>query len=1379
MIAGLSQLGTATATFQKFDFSSLGLLGNGSASQGVYSKLAASIQGLTDKQLALVVSSNGVSAAQAKQILMTSGLAAEEADAKLVKIGLMAAESSRNAVTIQSALATAGLSGAQLEEASTALIAANAEGTLTMVKADAILTTAGLSGATKEAAIANMGFATSATTTKTAVTGLGLSLKSAGASFVKFLKSPIGLLSIAAAAIGGVVAITNALTTTSEEAMESFEKANSALTDNTNGITSLNSELATNKTRIEELSSLEMPTLADEIELTALREKNTLLAAQLVSLEAVKKNLEDVTNLAGLKAYEALNNTGFGNAYGVSGKKMSKWEQWFGISGEIDGAEALKVALQEYKATEAEMATIDDHKSRRYLKLQKDLVDYGTTISTVSQSYGAVLQTFEKGTPAYEEASSALAHVSFEMGDAAQKASTFQNIISDYSSSNEELVALAQSGEVTAEKFKELQGGGLGKFLFELGFTAQQAADYLNTLGSEAGSAAPPVDDLTASTEALKTSLTKLSDVQGVMESIKQEMEDFGAIGMDNINKLLKDFPELTDVVANYLAGVSSANDVYSALQNVYNSDLQASKAAIVEKLKDNVEFYKSLGKTYTTYTDDMGVNQKIDLGNSKTLAQAKLTVETALLNELSFAWSKYYDATSQTYTAYYTSLLNSVSSSYRGDNPALNQALEEAFAVQSALKGASEAYKNLANSADFNNISDSFTDASDKNKTDKWKEAFEREKAALDHQLAMSLISETQYTNILEQKYKKYFSNKKKYLDEYNQYEEEVYKRRISENIADFDKQKKALDHQKTTGAVSEKKYTDTLEALYKKYFSNKKLYLEQYTQYEEEVYSSRQSILESDKEKIEAIFDATKDMIKQEWEDSKSILESQKESLDDSVSAQVDALEEVRDREKEALSERKEAYDDAMDAQIDAVEKARDAQIDALNDRKDAMEDAIDDEIEALEKSRDADKEALEAKKDNLADYVDARKKALQEMRDQDTYNDELSDKQKSVSDIQFQLNSMAGDTSDAAIRRRMELQDELNKAQKEVSTYVADHDYDAQIAALDAAQKLEDESIDSQVKALEKKIDNQIAAFEASKELQTKQLEAQIDAVNSQMDAQIEGLKLAKDAQDKAMEAQERAIDAKIDGQIKALENMQKVEDAKIDAQIKVIDDKLENEGLIVNEAYTRMNGMNKKLYADLIEWNNKYGTGIQTDITDQWKSAYNAVRTYSDALSALGATTSITTRINPKGYASGTMSLPYTGVVEHSENGAELILNAARNGGNYAMLNKGSPIFTAEQTANLKSFMARPSEFIMKALGNNVSSKMTGTVKASVVTNNNPTAVTINNDFVINGTDPSGIADEIKKIMPKITDSAVDKINKTIFRNGGRLTANSMA
>lgn len=169
----------------------------------------------------------------------------------------------------------------------------------------------------------------------------------------------------------------------------------------------------------------------------------------------------------------------------------------------------------------------------------------------------------------------------------------------------------------------------------------------------------------------------------------------------------------------------------------------------------------------------------------------------------------------------------------------------------------------------------------------------------------------------------------------------------------------------------------------------------------------------------------DATEDLtdaLEEQYEAQKAILEQQKEALE----TQKELLEE----EKEGLEDAKDAINDLIDMTMDMLKQQYQDEIDAL----DKQNDALDKQLDAFEEKINKQKEVLELQ------------------RQEEEHQDELAEKNRTIADIQAELAEIQFDSSAEAQKRRLELLDELNTAQKDLSDYQSDHDYDVKNDALD---------------------------------------------------------------------------------------------------------------------------------------------------------------------------------------------------------------------------------------------------------------------------------------------------------------------------------------
>jgi len=138
---------------------------------------------------------------------------------------------------------------------------------------------------------------------------------------------------------------------------------------------------------------------------------------------------------------------------------------------------------------------------------------------------------------------------------------------------------------------------------------------------------------------------------------------------------------------------------------------------------------------------------------------------------------------------------------------------------------------------------------------------------------------------------------------------------------------------------------------------------------------------------------------------------------------------------------------------------------------------ESALDKMISQIKEEKNAEKEALEARKDALREQLDnykkiieARKDLLRSLKEEIDYKKELAEKEKSVSKIQTELLSLSLDNSEEAKAKRLELQEDLIKAQDDLDETQRDRQYDLEMEALDKELSLYEDFINGQIKALD---------------------------------------------------------------------------------------------------------------------------------------------------------------------------------------------------------------------------------------------------------------------------------------------------------------------
>lgn len=151
-----------------------------------------------------------------------------------------------------------------------------------------------------------------------------------------------------------------------------------------------------------------------------------------------------------------------------------------------------------------------------------------------------------------------------------------------------------------------------------------------------------------------KTKTATLADLQSeadLLSSIQKEMSETGRIGVDSMQKIIKQYPEAKDALGQYMLGIISQEELFDQLQGVYENDKNAYIYSLVEKSKYDGTFYSNLVNTNNDFFAGLSEAYGEDFSNYKNLAQAKQKIDDQLVKYLSGMWGKFYQTTIDTTT--------------------------------------------------------------------------------------------------------------------------------------------------------------------------------------------------------------------------------------------------------------------------------------------------------------------------------------------------------------------------------------------------------------------------------------------------------------------------------------------------------------------------------------------------------------------------------------------------------------------------------------------------------------------------------------------------------------------------------------------------------
>ncbi len=244
---------------------------------------------------------------------------------------------------------------------------------------------------------------------------------------------------------------------------------------------------------------------------------------------------------------------------------------------------------------------------------------------------------------------------------------------------------------------------------------------------------------------------------------------------------------------------------------------------------------------------------------------------------------------------------------------------------------------------------------------------------------------------------------------------------------------------------------------------------------------------------------------------------------------------------------------YKDLLKAIEKEIAAARAA---GLNDNDEYIQNLQDSWWDYYDEITEIQDKIAENAKDAVEDLVDLRVKMIKQ--DLKNEKDALKEKKSALKDFYDEQKQMLQDEYDEE-----EYLDEQSEKRKAVTNL------EMQISRL---------SNDDSAWAQKKRLELESELYDARKEL--RDFEKQ------------HALEVAQEQIDKAYEIEEKGIDDSID----------------------LIEDKEENAKALREQALEDLRSADEKMYQDMIEWNARYGDGIDATITDKWKAATSAMSDY---------------------------------------------------------------------------------------------------------------------------------------------------------------------
>ena len=562
-----------------------------------------------------------------------------------------------------------------------AVKASIAESTLNEMQIRAILSQKGLTGNILETTTAELANATATNavavaegTTTTATVGFGTAIKGLGASLKSLAAAHPVLLAITAAigAIYATVKIVDACTTSFDELKDKISNLKQDVSDSESTLKDYKTQLDEINQKITEINNQDSLSFTDEQELENLKNQKTELE-NMYNIEKARhdlkqKELEDTANKYFNKKITPSLSKEYKDYSVVDEKKLTKLDI-MNLAKErmLLNQSRLDTLNEEYnnKSNPSNKETKEYEKKKAQLEktrndAKKTALDIQEEAKEQVEGLDSTSDTYKKVTEASQELSDALARLNNDWDSLSDKgkredlsskiSKEAKNLSSDDMKNIDNYLSTLSDDDLNI----------LANVTFDENTTVESLKEVIKAAQEEANKSSVDLPVKTFDPTSLleesddKTKTATLADLQSeadLLSSIQKEMSETGRIGVDSMQKIIKQYPEAKDALGQYMLGIISQEELFDQLQGVYEDDKNAYIYSLVEKSKYDGTFYSNLVNTNNDFFAGLSEAYGEDFSNYKNLAQAKQKIDDQLIKYLSGMWGKFYQTTIDTAT--------------------------------------------------------------------------------------------------------------------------------------------------------------------------------------------------------------------------------------------------------------------------------------------------------------------------------------------------------------------------------------------------------------------------------------------------------------------------------------------------------------------------------------------------------------------------------------------------------------------------------------------------------------------------------------------------------------------------------------------------------
>lgn len=581
--------------------------------------------------------------------------------------------------------------------------------------------------------------------------------------------------------------------------------------------------------------------------------------------------------------------------------------------------------------------------------------------------------------------------------------------------------------------------------------------------------AADAAEEATSSLSGVAAEVDKLTEKHKLLKTVQDEFNSSGVVSASTLSSVVEKFPELSESVGMYLAGLKTGKELIQDLSAAYQADVNEYKDALRQKLAASPEFYNSLTSQQKQLIDDLANSYDVDLWNFKTVEQAKLNFQAEIIKKLALNYQRYSGASLEQLKDYRANLRQAISNAqwnpelYSGDFVPSRQAeLKEVEAAIKAIEDGNTRLDGLINGNLESWDPSQYGDKSSSSSSDSYKKSVEEKINALKHQLAMEKITASQYYDGLEAIEKQYYKDSaahaKKYADEIRSIDEELFNGRRELNEDWLNDQQDFAERAGSGGDYTAQQdyYNGMYSKLQEMIKAAKDYGLDESSDYVQELYDKVDQLQSDILASVKASFDE---------------FESYMDDFDLWKGSDFSKLDYLQYRLKQIIA----LYDKGQLSWTQYTEARNEIAKQMYDTQRDSLEEILDLTMDMIKQEAEDQVDALDKQVDAYQKIIDKKKELLQDSADEADHEEQVAEKVKEIAELQSKIAQLSLDDSREAAAKKASLEQDLYTAQKELADLQRDYSLDQTLEALDKSQEAFEDEKEAEKDAVEESVDS----------------------------------------------------------------------------------------------------------------------------------------------------------------------------------------------------------------------------------------------------------------------------------------------------------------